>query len=214
MVIQNFIGYLHRLIMKTEYTCLYQDNKTREELLNNIEICKTSYEDAMQIIHVLKKGLNIKSDRETLRQLLYTDAQLNESVKVIDKRDGTIYGVLIFSNFPIQQGSPLCRDNYELCSYLTQFKQVNGFAFIIDERLRGTDVHKDMVMYNMSYLEGFDFVWCGVEKNLKSHNYWLRLGFEEIVRNCDASFYIKFFNKKRMLEIFIIKMLFLNANHY
>ena len=101
-----------------------------------------------------------------------------------------------------------------MCSYLTQFKQVNGFAFIIDERLRGTDVHKDMVMYNMSYLEGFDFVWCGVEKNLKSHNYWLRLGFEEIARNCDASFYIKFFNKKRMLEIFIIKMLFLNANHY
>lgn len=50
-------------------------------------------------------------------------------------------------------------------------------------------------------------VWIGVEKDLKTHNYWKRLGFEEILSIDEANFYVRAFDKKHMLEIFILKAL-------
>lgn len=194
---------------------LYNDNKSRADLLENIEICKCTFEDAWQILHVLKNGFNIKSEQEALRQLLYTNAQLNESVKVIDKRDGVIYGVLIFSLYPMSQGSPIFMDNIAIARHLQKYKQINGFAFIIDERLRGTDVHKRMLEYNKEYLDSFDFIWCAVDNDLKSHKYWERLGFTNVLNINEASFYILFNDKKKILEIFMIKMLLdKHANYY
>lgn len=193
---------------------LHEDGKTREELLNHMTICKTTYKDAVQIVYILTKALGIPSDGETLRQLLYSNANLDESVKLIDQRDGQIYGLLIFSEYPIQQGSPIFGQNHELSQYLKRYSQVNGFAFLIDERLRGDNIHREMLRYNLDYLNNFDFIWCAVENELLSHNYWKKMGFEEVLCNRDAKFYIRFFDKKRMLEIFMIKMFTENANYY
>ena len=86
-------------------------------------------------------------------------------------------------------------------------KQLNGHSFIIDERLRGTTIHKQMLFHNMEYIKQFDMIWLAVEHTLKTDNYWKRFGFEEILSIDEAKFYVKCFDKKRMLEIFILKAL-------
>ena len=102
---------------------------------------------------------------------------------------------------------PLSKEDEELCEYLMKYNQINGHSFIIDERLRGTSIHKKMLMFNYEYLKQFDIIWCAVEKDLKSHSYWKHLGFEEILSIDEAKFYIKPSSKELMLEIFIIKLL-------
>ena len=187
--------------------CLYDDNKSKEDLLNHVKIQKTTYKDAYQIISILNKCFGIKSKEEALRQLLYSDADLDNSVKLVDERDNKIYGILIFCKFPIDKGSPIMDFNKVLGTHLMKFNQINGHSFIIDERLRGTSIHKKMLMFNYEYLKQFDIIWCAVEKDLKSHSYWKHLGFEEILSIDEAKFYIKPSSKELMLEIFIIKLL-------
>lgn len=109
-----------------------------------------------------------------MRQLLYSNADLDNSVKLIDKRDGNIYGLLILSEYNIANGSPLNMYNNDLAHYLSNFKQINGHSFIIDERLRGTTIHKQMLLYNMEYIKQFDMVWLAVEHSLGTDNYWKR----------------------------------------
>lgn len=92
--------------------------------------------------------------------------------------------------------------------------QINGHSFVIDERLRGTKLDKKMLLYNFDYINQFDLIWLGVEKTLKTDNYWKRLGFEEILEIDEAKFYIKTKDKKDMLEIFILKALSENENNY
>ena len=48
---------------------LHTDGKTKEELLEHIEITKTSYSDVVEILDILSKTFNI-DEREALRQLL------------------------------------------------------------------------------------------------------------------------------------------------
>ena len=71
-----------------------------------------------------------------------------------------------------------------------------------------------MLLYNIDYINQFDLIWLGVEKSLKTDNYWKRLGFEEILDIEEAKFYIKTKDKKDMLEIFILKALSENENNY
>ena len=139
---------------------------------------------------------------------------MDNSVKLIDKRDGKIYGLLIFSEYNISNGSPLREFNYDLWQYFYNVKQINGHSFVIDERLRGTKLDKKMLLYNMDYITQFDLIWIGVEKSLKTDNYWKRLGFEEILDIEEAKFYIKTKDKKDMLNIFILKTLSENEKDY
>ena len=186
---------------------LQDDNKTKTELLENIEICNTTYKDAYQIISILESCFGVDSKEEALRQLLFSKADLDKSIKVIDKRDGKIYGFLILSEFNITNGTPIMSIDYDLGEFLMGFKQLNGHSFIIDSRLRGTHVHKEMIDKCKEYSNEFDFIWCGVESTLKTNNYWKRLGFEELFNIPQAKFYIKPINKKLKLDILIIKML-------
>lgn len=190
------------------------DNKTKDELLENVIIEKTTFKDAAKIISILHNCFGISSEQEALRQLLYSKADLDNSVKLIDKRDGQIYGLLIFSEFNIIDGSPLRHINYDLAEYISKLKQVNGHSFILDERLRGTTLHKKMLMFNMEYINQYDLVWLAVEHTLGTDNYWKRLGFEEILSIDEAKFYVLTKNKKDMLEIFILKALSENENNY
>jgi hypothetical protein len=75
---------------------LVDNELTKEELLPNIEVVSTTYEDAPILVELLAKCFNLPSQEVALRQLLYSNAQLDKSVKAIDKKNGDIYGFLIF----------------------------------------------------------------------------------------------------------------------
>lgn len=191
------------------------DNKTREELIENVEVTITSYTDAFTLAQLMSKTFSLPNAVEALKQFVYTDANLDNSIKLIDKRDGKIYGFLIFSDFTLDKGSPIIYLNPMLDYYLLygNFKQINGFAFAIDKRLRGCGFDKKMLFYNLDFLKKYDFIWCGVEAELKSHSYWKRLGFTNIMSvgfgdgSPSAEFYISRTDKKPMNDIFILKAL-------
>lgn len=187
---------------------LHDDGKSKKELLENAEVQKTSYKDASEILDILKKAFNIPSRKAVLMQLLYSDVDLDNSVKIVDKRDNKIYGLLIFCNYTMQQGSPITMSKYApIAYYLNKFKQLNGHSFVIDSRLRGTGLDKDMLHFNQEFIEKYDFIWCGVEKELNSHNYWKRMGFTELFSIPQASFYIRNTKQNSLLDIFILKTL-------
>jgi hypothetical protein len=154
-----------------------------------------SYDDAPVITKLLAKCFNLPDEMEALRQLLYSNSQLDKSVKAIDKRNGDIYGFLIFSEFPIHVGSPILHINPKLGGFLVQFSQLNGHSFILDERLRGTSIDKRMLRLQSEYLKQYELIWCAVEESLHTDNYWKRLGFKELFKIPEATFY-GLFNKK------------------
>ena len=194
---------------------LVDNGLTKEEILQNIEIVSTSYEDAPKITELLARCFDLPNQETALRQLIYSDARLDKSVKVIDKRNGDIYGFLLFSNFPIHVGSPLLHLNPRLGEFLMQFRQINGYSFIIDERLRGTGIDKKMLYLQKEFLEEYDMIWAAVEKDLKSHTYWKRLGFKELFKIPDASFYAIFNKNLNEDDIYsIINDLKDEENHY
>lgn len=176
---------------------LIDNELTREELLERVEIRKTSENDLMDICNTLAKAFNLHSYGEALWQLENSKACLNESIKLVDKNTNEIYGLLMFCEYPIKFGSPIQMVESGLCEYLSTFKQVNGHSFIIDERLRNSGLDRKMLYFNREFLKNnYDFIWIGVERDLRSHAYWQRLGFIEVFRIPEAVFYIAPFNKK------------------
>ena len=173
---------------------LVDNELVKEDLLPNIEVVSMTYDDAQIITRLLAKCFNLPNEMEALRQLLYSNAQLDKSVKAIDKRNGDIYGFLIFSIFPIHVGSPIFHINPKLGGFLVQFSQLNGHSFILDERLRGTSIDKRMLRLQNEYLNQYELIWCAVEESLGTDNYWKRLGFKELFRIPEATFY-GLFNK-------------------
>lgn len=194
---------------------LVDNNLEREEILKNIVITGTTYEDAPILTELLAKCFGLYDQEFALRQLLFSNAQLDNSVKAIDKRNGDIYGFLILSKFPIHIGSPIMHLNAKLAGFLIQFSQINGHSFIIDERLRGTGIDKKMLRYQKEFLDGFEMIWCAVEESLGTDNYWKRLGFKEIFRIPEATFFAHFNDKIISDDIYnIINELKDETNHY
>lgn len=170
---------------------LIDNDLTRENLLERVEIRKTSIEDLEDICKTLTKAFNLSSYLEALFQLKNSNAKLSESVKLIDRETNEIYGLLIFTEYPIQIGSPIQMVENELSEYLNGYKQVNGHSFIIDERLRSSGLDKKMLYFNADFLiENYDFIWIGVEESLRSKSYWERLGFTKVFEIPEATFYI------------------------
>ena len=165
-------------------------NISKAELVENIEITKISYQDYNRIVEILSNCFDL-SPNEVTAQFLFSQVDLCNSVKAIDKRSGEIYGVLIFCNYNITVGTPILHTNPLLGKLLQPFKQINGHSFVLDERLRGLGIDKKMLEYNAEYINQHKFIWCAVENSLKSHNYWKRLGFVEVLSNTEAKFYIK-----------------------
>lgn len=192
----------------------YNDNKTTNDLLDNIEISLTSYSDAENILEILCKTFEIPSFEDALMQLVITNVDLNNSIKAYDKRDNKIYGILLLGHFDINRGSPLQRVNPFLAKLFKTFNQLNGHSFVIDERLRGCGLDKKILNKSLEYFKQYDIIWCGVEHELNTHNYWKRLGFVELFSNHNAKFYAKSFDKNIMLEILILKLLHHEKNIY
>lgn len=194
---------------------LVDNDLEREEILKNIVVTGTTYEDAPILTELLSKCFGLYDQEFALRQLLFSNAQLDNSVKAIDKRNGDIYGFLILSKFPIHLGSPIMHLNAKLAGFLIQFSQINGHSFIIDERLRGTGIDKKMLKYQKDFLDEFEMIWCAVEESLGTDNYWKRLGFKEIFRIPEATFFAHFNDKIISDDIYnIINELKDETNHY
>ena len=183
---------------------LVDNDLTREELLPHIKVVSTTDKDAPKLTELLAKCFNLPSEEVALRQLLYSNAQLDNSVKVIDERNGDIYGFLIFCSYPLIVGSPIEHINKRLSGFLDAFKQINGHSFILDKRLRGVGIDKQMLFLQKEYLEKYDLIWLAVEYSLKTNNYWKRLGFKELFKIPDATFYGMFNGKFHSENIYII----------
>lgn len=146
---------------------LINNDLTRKELLGRVEIRKTSEKDLGQICKTLAKSFNLSSELEALFQLENSKALLNESIKLVDKETDDIYGLLIFTEYPIDKGSPIRMVESGIAQYLSDYKQVNGHSFIIDERLRNSGLDKKMLHFNVDFLiENYDFIYGLVSKNL------------------------------------------------
>ena len=180
---------------------LVDNDLAREDLLGRVEIRKTSVEDLEQICKVLAKSFNLSSHLEALFQLGNSKARLDESVKLVDKETGDIYGLLIFTEYPIDRGSPIRMVESGIPEFLSDYKQVNGHSFIIDERLRNCGLDKKMLYFNTDFLiKNYDFIWIGVEESLRSKSYWERLGFTKVFEIPEATFYLIPLSKKMINE--------------
>lgn len=180
---------------------LVDNNLTKEDLLERVEIRKTSTEDLVQICKTLAKAFDLSCDAEAYQQLCQSKALLEDSVKLVDKESGEIYGLLIFCEYPIKFGSPISFLEKELSQYLDRYVQVNGHSFIIDERLRGTNLDKQMLYFNIKFLrDNYDFIWMGVEKSLKTLPYWHRLGFVDVFEIPEATFCLIPLSEKMIKE--------------
>ncbi len=119
----------------------------------------------------------------------------------IDKSNNDIYGLLIFTEYPIDRGSPIRMVESGISEYLSDYKQVNGHSFIIDERLRNSGIDKKMLHFNTNFLiKNYDFIWIGVEESLRSKSYWERLGFTKVFEITEATFYLMPLSKKMINE--------------
>lgn len=174
------------------------DNKlTKNDLLERVEIRKTTPNDLEDICDTLSRAFDMYSPEEAYLQLMQSRARLDESVKLVDKETGDIYGLLIFCEYPIKYGSPILHFEKGIAEYLDNFTQINGHSFVIDERLRGTGFDRKMLFYNLRFLaETYDMIWIAVEIDLRTHAYWQRLGFIELFRIPEAVFYMLPLNKK------------------
>lgn len=170
---------------------------TKDELLERVEIRKTTPDDLGDICDTLSKAFDMYSSDEAFFQLMQSRARLDESVKLVDKYTGEIYGLLMFCENPIKFGSPIVEYEKGICDFLDGYNQVNGHSFVIDERLRGTGLDKKMLFYNIEFLaRTYDLIWIAVEIDLRTHAYWQRLGFVELFRIPEAVFYMMPLNKK------------------
>lgn len=182
---------------------LVDNDLTKNDLLEKVEIKKTSKEDLDQICKTLAKAFDLSCDGEALMQLTQSNAILDKSIKLVDKETNEIYGLLIFCECPIKIGSPISFFESGLTQYFEDFTQVNGHSFIIDERLRGTNLDKKMLLFNLEFLAAnYDFIWCGVEELLRTKLYWQRLGFVEVFRIPEATFYLLPLSKK-MISLYL-----------
>mgnify|MGYP000028948632 CR=1 FL=1 len=165
------------------------------------------YTDLDEIITFLAENLIHEQPNIILSQLINSKIDFDKSWKIIDKKTHKIYGVLILCNFMITQGTPLSMVKPHLANYLSKLQHVNGYAFVIDKTLRGKKFDIQLLHKCLTNISSYDYIWCGVDTNLKSHNYWKKLGFIEICKIQEATFYLYPIKKNILIDIFIIEMM-------
>lgn len=180
---------------------LVKNSLTREDILSRCEVTNTNAGDAWRMCETVATSFGLEDGNEAAMQFMRSNVLLDKSVKFCDKDSGEIYGLLTLSEFNIAEGSPIMLLDRELGIFLSKYKQLNGHSFILDERVRNSGIDKKMLMYDFNFLrENYDFIWCGVENTLKSHNYWKRIGFVDILTIDEATFYLLPLNEKLLVD--------------
>lgn len=173
---------------------IQEDNLSKEELIDRCEFANLEEKDVLQLLEILVSCFKIPNIEMAIKYLADIGVIIKESVKFYDPDTGKIYGLLVFGRQDINNGIYRFMERQNVLSNMvSNCKQLQGAAFIIDERLRGLGLDKAMLYYNLPFIEKHELVWCGVDKNLKTHNYWKRLGFTEFHSDEVARFYIKLF---------------------
>lgn len=169
------------------------DIYTRDELLDRCCLETVKEKDIIQVAAIMHTCFKIPTTLESLKYLIDYQINLDLSVKCYDPETQKIYGILLFGANSIDEKIPfITHSNAVMCKALSGIKQLQGCAFILDERLRGTGIDKKMICYNKTNLsDDYDVVWCGVNKELKTHNYWKRLGFNEFHSDPYVNFYLR-----------------------
>ena len=193
---------------------LVDNDLSREELLPRIIVTKTTLDDAKTLIQLLAKCVGLTSEEEAYMQLTHSNVLLTESAKAIDVETGDIYGFLLLCDYPITDGSPIRFMSPRVSWMLSMPSQINGHSFIIDERLRNTGLDKKMLDLLREYISQYDMIWCAVEKDLKSHNYWQRLGFRKLFGIDEATFYALPLNERTVEDIYYISEAFKDEEHH
>lgn len=175
-MVENKEGFFHS-----------NDGKTRESLIPNIKIGNLTNNDINQVLGSISNILKIPEEC-LMEQIAVTNVDVTNSIKIYDVRDNKIYGVLIFSKYHVFKGSPVLMFDDVARQFLNK-EGINGYLFCIDKRLRGTHIDKKMLQYSVGYLKQFDYVWAGVGRQLKTHSYWKRMGFNEFLAIPEAIFY-------------------------
>ena len=93
---------------------LVDNDLSKNDLLERIEIQKTCQGDIEAICNTLAKAFDMYSAEEAFQQLIMSRARLDESIKLVDKYTGDIYGLLMFCEYPIVVGSPLKHINIDM----------------------------------------------------------------------------------------------------
>lgn len=161
----------------------------KHEILNNILFSAPSLDDIDKIATINSNSLPVSKNNVIWQFNLY-NGNLANSIKCYDKRDNNIYGLLLLANIHINQGSPLPYIKYDLSQKLSEYSMINGFSFVVDNNLRGTNIHKLLLKNAINYVKNFDYIWFGVDKRLKSINYWKRMGFINVLSTEDADFFM------------------------
>ena len=170
-------------------------NFTTQELNDKLKIEKTNFSDIMGILKIMTDCFKIPTTIDAYNYLYLHKLNILNSVKLVDKDTNEIYGVLLLGEVPMADVTPIMFICPTLNCVLNKLKQLNGIAFIIDERLRGQGWDKKMLYSNISYINQFDIVWCGVDATLKTHHYWERLGFDNLFNDSRVNFYAKVVKK-------------------
>lgn len=183
-------------MVKLENT-LFKDSHTSEYLEKHCKIANTSPKDLDAIASILVYCFNIPKMCSTragdvVRFLYETKIDIYNSVKLYDPATERIYGILLIGNKQLHEASPIYQNNKLLKDVLSGCNQVNGIGFLIDDRLRGRGFDRKMMMHNKDYFDKFDLIWHGVDNSLKTHNYWKRFGFTELIDDGHVKFYTKF----------------------
>lgn len=151
---------------------LFQQNSlSKEELIANCEIAKTTERDWFQMAAALYCNMGVETPLMAVRQIIDYNINMTESIKLYDKRDGMIYGLLLIGEKNIEQATPIISEDPKGANALSKMKQLNGFLFIIDSRLRGCGYDREMIKMAMPFIKTYDIIWAGVGKELKTHNY-------------------------------------------
>lgn len=176
--------------MKDKKGIIWKDGKSTEEILKNLSISRLTENDIEQVGEISAACLPVSDAHEAIEQFYMTHGNIRQSIKAYDRTTGQIYGILLLSDYPICCGSPILDFKPELGKQLMHKRGINGFSFVIDGRLRGTDAHRRMLNSALPFVSQFEYIWCAVADELKTHNYWKRLGFKEILVIPEAKFYI------------------------
>lgn len=177
------------MLVINEKVC--NDDLNRNQILKTCKIDYTSASDLLQILRILIKCFKIPNLTLALQYLIDINVDLKRSVKYYDPLTKEIYGLLLFGEQSTKNGIPYFSFKQPILSeMLNTCRQIQGAAFIIDERVQGSGIDKKMLKFR-NLKETKEMVWCGVNKSLNTHNYWERLGFTNFYEDDVVKFYLK-----------------------
>lgn len=124
----------------------------------------------------------------------FKNLDFESSLKFYDYTNQDIYGLLLFSNKKMKNSIPNIKmANPIIANIFNGLDEKEGSAFILDKRLQGIGLDKLMLKRAIEQIKNSktppDVIWLGVNRELKSHNYWKRLGFIEFYSDPFVKFY-------------------------